>query len=123
MDFPSFDISLVFVTRISLREMRRIYDRVATRSRLLLSGQSVSYCDTKCPSRGKGISARSIFRTYISIVFVTTMVKRGAFIVLEGLDRSGKSTQVARLVAGLQKSGHKAVSCRFPGESPRHDTT
>ncbi|ORY40627.1 thymidylate kinase-domain-containing protein [Leucosporidium creatinivorum] len=42
------------------------------------------------------------------------MVKRGAFIVFEGLDRSGKSTQVARLVESLNQSGEKAVGCRFP---------
>lgn len=45
------------------------------------------------------------------------MVKRGAFIVFEGLDRSGKSTQVARLVESLNQSGVKAVGCRFPGEA------
>jgi len=47
------------------------------------------------------------------------MVVRGAFIVFEGLDRSGKSTQVARLVESLNKSGVKAVGCRFPGGSER----
>jgi dTMP kinase len=46
--------------------------------------------------------------------------KRGAFIVLEGLDRSGKSSQCARLVqtlnAGLEKPTAKGI--RFPGELP-----
>lgn len=41
---------------------------------------------------------------------------RGAFIVLEGLDRSGKSTQVDRLVARLEASGRKARVQKFPGE-------
>ncbi|BGP53789.1 hypothetical protein JCM8202_005562 [Rhodotorula sphaerocarpa] len=40
--------------------------------------------------------------------------RRGAFIVLEGLDRSGKSTQVAQLVADLQAQGVDAVAARFP---------
>ncbi|KAL8278595.1 hypothetical protein RQP46_009087 [Phenoliferia psychrophenolica] len=42
------------------------------------------------------------------------MAARGAFIVLEGLDRSGKSTQVKNLVASLTSDGIKAVACRFP---------
>lgn len=45
-----------------------------------------------------------------------TKVRRGAFIVFEGLDRSGKSTQVQRLVDSLNKDGVKAVACSFPGE-------
>ncbi|GAA6004722.1 hypothetical protein JCM10207_000993 [Rhodosporidiobolus poonsookiae] len=40
--------------------------------------------------------------------------RRGAFIVFEGLDRSGKSTQVARLVDSLNARGVKAVAARFP---------
>lgn len=43
--------------------------------------------------------------------------KRGLFCVVEGLDRSGKSTQVQRLVEALQRKGFKAEACRFPGES------
>jgi len=45
--------------------------------------------------------------------------RRGAFIVFEGLDRSGKSTQVARLVDALNASGTKAVAARFPGALAR----
>lgn len=44
-----------------------------------------------------------------------TKVRRGAFIVFEGLDRSGKSSQVQRLVDNLNSEGVKAVACRFPG--------
>jgi hypothetical protein len=40
---------------------------------------------------------------------------RGMFIVLEGLDRSGKSTQVSNLVEKLDQSGRKAVLRKFPG--------
>ena len=42
--------------------------------------------------------------------------QRGAFIVVEGLDRSGKTTQVQKLVEALSKDGHKVKALRFPGE-------
>ncbi len=41
--------------------------------------------------------------------------KRGAFIVLEGVDRCGKSTQVGKLVERLQAQGLAAEAIRFPG--------
>jgi dTMP kinase len=47
----------------------------------------------------------------------STAPRRGAFIVLEGLDRSGKSTQVARLVEKLEQNGKRAHLQKFPGES------
>ncbi|EAL22116.1 hypothetical protein CNBC2540 [Cryptococcus deneoformans B-3501A] len=39
---------------------------------------------------------------------------RGAFIVFEGLDRCGKSTQVDRLVQRLERQGHRARLQKFP---------
>lgn len=39
---------------------------------------------------------------------------RGHLVVFEGLDRSGKSTQCARLVNHLQSNGQKAEHMRFP---------
>jgi hypothetical protein len=39
---------------------------------------------------------------------------RGAFIVFEGADRAGKSTQAARLVESLRAQGVAAESWRFP---------
>lgn len=46
------------------------------------------------------------------------MARRGAFIVLEGLDRSGKSTQVERLVTSLNASKpSQAKVLRFPDRS------
>lgn len=39
---------------------------------------------------------------------------RGALIVLEGLDRSGKSSQCARLLSFLQGKGCQAEGWRFP---------
>ena len=40
---------------------------------------------------------------------------RGAFITLEGVDGSGKSTQAAMLVFRLRESGFEVVSLREPG--------
>ncbi|KAG0220311.1 thymidylate kinase-domain-containing protein [Mortierella sp. GBAus27b] len=39
---------------------------------------------------------------------------RGRFILLEGCDRAGKSTQCAMLVAALQAKGHSVELCKFP---------
>ncbi|KAH6833626.1 P-loop containing nucleoside triphosphate hydrolases superfamily protein [Perilla frutescens var. hirtella] len=39
---------------------------------------------------------------------------RGALIVLEGLDRCGKTSQCSRLVSYLEESGHVVESWRFP---------
>lgn len=56
-----------------------------------------------------------------------TTPARGAFIVIEGLDRSGKSTQAARLFDRIQSVGTdapssgsppKAVLLKFPGQYP-----
>ena len=44
-------------------------------------------------------------------------MSRGAFIVLEGLDRSGKSTQVGRLAEYLEGEGIKAAKIGFPDRS------
>ncbi len=43
---------------------------------------------------------------------------RGAFIVLEGVDRCGKSTQAKRLVEHLNASGVSALGYRFPSYKP-----
>ncbi|XP_060098079.1 thymidylate kinase [Heteronotia binoei] len=40
--------------------------------------------------------------------------RRGALIVLEGVDRAGKSTQSQKLVKALQAGGHQAELLRFP---------
>ncbi|KAL5720005.1 dTMP kinase [Ranunculus cassubicifolius] len=39
---------------------------------------------------------------------------RGALIVLEGLDRSGKTSQSSRLVSSLESQGHSVEPWRFP---------
>nr|XP_057928812.1 thymidylate kinase [Doryrhamphus excisus] len=40
--------------------------------------------------------------------------KRGALIVLEGVDKAGKTTQCKKLVQALQHNGHAAEMMRFP---------
>lgn len=41
---------------------------------------------------------------------------RGAFIVVEGLDRSGKTTQTKRIEEALGGEGYKVKLRRFPGK-------
>lgn len=41
---------------------------------------------------------------------------RGAFVVIEGLDRAGKTTQVKKLCDALHASGKNIKSIRFPGK-------
>ncbi|KAL8858550.1 MAG: hypothetical protein Q9178_004844 [Gyalolechia marmorata] len=43
--------------------------------------------------------------------------RRGALIVIEGLDRAGKSTQCERLLRHLEKQGHPTKYMRFPNRS------
>ena len=46
---------------------------------------------------------------------------RGTFITFEGLDGSGKTTQLTRLAAWLTSSGHSVVTLRNPGSTPLGD--
>jgi len=43
------------------------------------------------------------------------MSRRGKFITFEGLDGTGKSTQMRKLAAVLRKAGHTVVETREPG--------
>lgn len=44
------------------------------------------------------------------------MTKRGSFILFEGCDKSGKSTQSSALVARLNSMSIPAELVRFPGK-------
>ncbi len=44
------------------------------------------------------------------------MLKRGAFLVFEGVDRCGKTTQTKLLVEKLKQDGRKVELMRFPGK-------
>jgi dTMP kinase len=46
---------------------------------------------------------------------------RGLFITFEGLDGSGKTTQLKHLAAALEADGHRVVSLRQPGGTPLGD--
>lgn len=41
--------------------------------------------------------------------------KRGILIVLEGLDKAGKSTQCTKLTENLRRNGRTVLGMRFPG--------
>ena len=43
------------------------------------------------------------------------MLKRGAFLVFEGVDRCDKTTQTKLLVEKLKQDGRKVELMRFPG--------
>lgn len=43
--------------------------------------------------------------------------KRGTLIVLEGVDKAGKTTQCNKLVQALLQSGRPAEMMRFPGKT------
>jgi len=46
---------------------------------------------------------------------------RGLFITFEGLDGSGKTTQLKHLAAALEADGHRVVTLRQPGGTPLGD--
>lgn len=45
-------------------------------------------------------------------------MKPGSFLVVEGIDGAGKSTQVERLVAALREAGHDVLATREPTDGP-----
>jgi dTMP kinase len=50
------------------------------------------------------------------------MTPRGAFIVFEGLDRCGKTTQVEQLAQAMRREGREVRCMKFPGELRRERT-
>ncbi|KAL0735177.1 hypothetical protein Bca4012_011387 [Brassica carinata] len=68
------------------------------------------------PPRSFNYLPRSSVRMEKNLTFSTeaSAKPRGALIVVEGLDRSGKSTQCAKLRSFLESSGHPTELWRFP---------
>ncbi|KAF3583787.1 hypothetical protein F2Q69_00028135 [Brassica cretica] len=77
----------------------RTYDVLASFRALALPARSFNYL----PHSLKRSSIRMENPTFSS---EASAKPRGAFIVVEGLDRSGKSTQCAKLRSFLESSGH-----------------
>lgn len=60
--------------------------------------------------------AQNLKRT---LMMPSTAEVRGALIVFEGCDHSGKTTQCKKLVAALNEKGIKTEAMRFPGSLRR----
>ncbi|KAF8738949.1 Thymidylate kinase, partial [Rhizoctonia solani] len=77
-----------------------------------------------CPACNSTFSARSgllkhgqrhVSRTSPpALIFQPPTMVRGAFIVIEGLDRSGKSTQCAQMVSRIEGEGKPVKAIKFP---------
>jgi dTMP kinase len=50
------------------------------------------------------------------------MKRRGRFVVLEGLDGAGTTTQAAKLAAALRRAGHRVLLTREPSDGPVGET-
>ena len=54
-------------------------------------------------------------RGFTHAAIISTMSRRGKFSTFEGLDGTGKSTQMRKLALVLRAAGHKVVETREPG--------
>eukprot|EP01138_Halocafeteria_seosinensis_P002258 gb/GECG01002310.1/.p1 GENE.gb/GECG01002310.1/~~gb/GECG01002310.1/.p1 ORF type:complete len:242 (+),score=38.55 gb/GECG01002310.1/:1-726(+) len=65
----------------------------------------------------RAVPKNSIFTPFTRTMATDTGVSRGAFIVFEGVDRCGKTTQAQKLVEALEKDGQSSKFMRFPDRS------
>jgi len=92
------------------------YTRYPSRTHLCLA-QGLTTCFTRCsPIRNLCMYSVGTVNICRKPRFaISTMVRgRGAFIVLEGLDRSGKTTQTTELVQRIEKLGRPCKLIKFP---------
>lgn len=91
---------------------RRLQDSTSSRKRRLPRARLPAFCCTHIGGSHTG-------RLVPCGPSVAMASRRGALIVLEGVDRAGKTTQGLRLVTALCASGHRAELLRFPGARAR----
>ena len=78
----------------------------------------LSKFELKFPSKCSIRQIRMAAKTHESVLSGSNSEsKRGALIVLEGLDRSGKTSQSSKLLTYLEGLGHSAELWRFPDRS------
>jgi len=77
--------------------------------------QKSSVADDGLDEAGLCILSYLMLACITGLVCTAKMSKRAPFIVVEGLDRSGKTTQTEKLLTRLTESGVQAKLVKFPG--------
>ena len=110
-------ISLVIV-RIYFNYLLWVFFFFLSRNFGALAFGKLSKFELKFPSKCSIRQIRMAAKTHESVLSGSNSEsKRGALIVLEGLDRSGKTSQSSKLLTYLEGLGHSAELWRFPDRS------